>query len=90
MEKSKNYATPTVDSVAKAGDNIEMTGVLIAGIGALIWVVALFTGGSIGTFALIPVGILIAIAGHTKKIATAAKASYILHAQTSPASEERA
>lgn len=78
MRKNGNPAVPSADLVTTAGDRLEQTGVVLAGLGLVLGLLLLFLAQTPVLLGLIPLGLLVMIAGHTKKTATATAAMLIL------------
>lgn len=78
MSKNTNAVIPSQDHVLKTGDALETMGSLIAILGAAVGLIVLFTGGNGLAFGLVPIGLLLLIAGYTKKAAAVNTAMFIL------------
>lgn len=85
----KNTYTPqSVAHVQNEGNVLQTIGMVVAAIGVIGGIVVGIAGGSAVLFALIPIGLLCAITGYLKQIATATAATYTLAANQAVTSSE--
>ncbi|MGP9782638.1 hypothetical protein ACT3UQ_09270 [Glutamicibacter sp. AOP12-B1-11] len=76
---SKDYFTPpTVQHVQTEGGLLQVVGKVLTACGLVIGLVVLFLGGNPALLSLVPLGLLITIAGYVQQIAVATAASYLL------------
>lgn len=84
----KYVVVPTHEHVLKAGIGLEITGIIIAVLFLAVGVVSLFGSGNPLAMLGAPVGVLLMIAGYTKRSAEASMATFIALTQESAAKDE--
>ncbi len=67
---------------------MQIIGSVLAVIGAVASILVIFTGGATAVHLMLPIGLLVAIAGYLKQIAAATAASYALAKQNFEAAEK--
>lgn len=80
---TKKFVVPSHEQVQKAGTGLEITGIIIAGLCLAVGLISAFGSGSAVWLLGTPFGILLVIAGYTKRSAEASMATFIALTQDS-------
>ncbi|MGP5226572.1 hypothetical protein [Arthrobacter rhombi] len=73
--------TKAQNRIRNTGDVLEITGQSIAGLSLLAGFALFLAGGSVVAFGGVPIGILLMIAGYTKRTSAATMGMFILQAE---------
>jgi hypothetical protein len=75
---TKKPVVPTHETISKAGDALEITGIIISTLCLVVGALTLFTSGNGVPFIGITFGLLLMITGYTKKTSAATMAMFII------------